>query len=81
MALDTIDLSGRVERRLLNPGSKSEQHGLVLVADDARVWTLRRVGGPVFGDAELAALEGRRIQATARVRDQLLLLERWTLLA
>ena len=81
MALDRLDVSGRVERRLLNPGSKSEQRGLVLVADDGRVWTLRRVGGPAFGDAGLAALEGRRIQASARVSASTLLLERWQLLA
>ncbi|MFM2066263.1 MAG: hypothetical protein RLZZ584_1172 [Pseudomonadota bacterium] len=81
MALPTLDVCGLVERRLLAAGSKSEQRGLVLVADDGRVWTLRRVGGPAFGDAELAVLEGRRIQATARVRDRLLLLERWQVLA
>jgi hypothetical protein len=72
-----IEVCGRVERRVLQAGSKSEHHGLVLVADDGRVWKLRRDGGPAFGDTTLAALDGQTIRATGRVRDTLLLLRQW----
>jgi hypothetical protein len=80
MTLQRIDVSGQVERRLLNAGSKSEQRGLVLVADDGQVWTLRRIAGPAFGDGVLATLEGRRIRALAQVSARILLLEQWQIL-
>jgi hypothetical protein len=80
VTLDRLNVSGQVERRVLNAGSKSEQRGLVLVADDGQVWTLRRLAGPAFGDGVLAGLEGRRIRATARVRAQGLLLQDWEIL-
>jgi hypothetical protein len=76
-----IEVTGRVERRLLQAGSKSEHHGIVLLTDDGQVWKLRRDGGPAFGDAALAELEGRTICATGRARDTLLLIRQWRVVA
>jgi hypothetical protein len=75
-----IEATGRVERRLLGAGSKSEHQGEVLLGDDGAQWTLRRQGGPAFGDAVLAALVGRRIRAHGRVRGALLILRAWDVL-
>jgi hypothetical protein len=72
-----IEITGQVERRLLAAGSKSEHQGEVLVTDDGAVWTLRRQGGPAFGDAQLAALDNRRIRASGRARGNLLLMRMW----
>jgi hypothetical protein len=74
------EATGRVERRLLAPGTKSEHQGEVLLTDDGVLWTLRRQGGPAFGDTELAALAGRRIRALGRARGSLLLLRVWDVL-
>ncbi|MFM2119753.1 MAG: hypothetical protein RL722_1221, partial [Pseudomonadota bacterium] len=69
---------GRIERRLLARGSKSEHQGLVLVDEaDGQAWPLRRRQGPAFGDQELAALEGQRVQVTGHLVDRLLLIDRW----
>jgi hypothetical protein len=75
-----IEITGRVERRLLAAGSKSEHQGEVLVTDDGTVWTLRRQGGPAFGDTQLAALAARRIRASGRARGNLLLMRVWDVL-
>lgn len=75
-----IEATGRVERRLLGAGSKSEHQGEVLLCDDGSMWTLRRQAGPAFGDAELAALAGHRIKARGRARGALLLLRVWDVL-
>jgi hypothetical protein len=75
-----IEATGRVERRLLAAGSKSEHQGEVLLGDDGTMWTLRRQGGPAFGDTVLAALAGRRIRARGRLRGALLILRAWDVL-
>jgi len=55
-------LRGRVERRRLNVGSKSEHEALVLVDDVGALWKLRRLGGHPFNDSALDGLEGRRVE-------------------
>ncbi|MEY2686494.1 MAG: hypothetical protein RL375_692 [Pseudomonadota bacterium] len=75
-----IETRGRVERRRLAAGTKSERLGEVLVGDDGVTWTLRRQGGPAFGDAALAVLDGRRVRARGTARGTLLLLRGWELL-
>lgn len=72
-----IELTGRVERRVIAAGTKSEHPGEVLLGDDGSVWTLRRQGGPAFGDTVLASLAGQRLRARGRLRGNLLLLTSW----
>ena len=43
------ELTGRLFRAVVAPGSKSERESLVLEADDGRVLPVRRRGGPSFG--------------------------------
>lgn len=73
-------LQGRVERRLLNQGSKSEHEAVVLVTDQGAVLKLRRIGGNPFRDAVLDGLVGRQIEVTGRREDSTLYFEQWTVL-
>ena len=59
-------LQGRVERRLIGEGTKSEHVGIVLVTDAGQVWKLRRLGGNPFRDPVLDALEGARVEIDGR---------------
>ena len=56
-------VAGRVARRRVAIGSKSEREAVVLEADDGAVWVLRRRGGHAYEDPELARLVGRRCSA------------------
>jgi hypothetical protein len=58
---DAITLEGRIERRLVERGSKSEHHAVVLVLPDGSVHRLRRIGGNPFRDPHLDALEGQSV--------------------
>jgi len=69
---------GRVVRKLLGAGTKSEHEALVLVTD-AGEYRLRRLGGNPFWDEALAPLEGKRVECTGTVRDGVLLLERFAI--
>ncbi|MFM2059055.1 MAG: hypothetical protein RLY71_3440 [Pseudomonadota bacterium] len=70
-------LEGRVERRLLGAGTKSEHVGVVLVTDAGEVWKLRRIGGNPFRDPVLDALEGARVEIDGRAEGASWFFERW----
>lgn len=72
---------GRVERRRLGQGSKSEHHAIVLVEDGGTVWKLRRLGGNPFRDPVLDALEGCRLDIEGRAEGSTLFFEHWQILA
>ena len=75
-------LIGRVERRLLAQGTKSEHQGLVLVTPDGALWRLRRIGANPFQDAVLDALAGQQVQLDGPANDDdLFFIERWSVLA
>ena len=62
MATDSpITLEGRIERRLVERGSKSEHHAMVLVLPDGSFHRLRRVGGNPFHDPYFDAMEGQPV--------------------
>lgn len=73
-------LQGRVERRTVDPGSKSEHAAIVLVGEDGSVWKLRRLGGNPFRDPVLDALAGQCIAAEGRVEGASFFLSGWTVL-
>ncbi|MEX8519580.1 MAG: hypothetical protein AB3X44_13800 [Leptothrix sp. (in: b-proteobacteria)] len=70
-------LLGRVERRLLGQGTKSEHVGVVLVTADGQVWKLRRIGGNPFRDPVLDALEGERVEIDGRAEGSGFFFESW----
>jgi hypothetical protein len=72
------ELDGRVERRRVAAGTKSDRVALVLVLDDGAAPVLRRRGGPAFGDdPDLAALEGAHVRVTGTRTATAVLADRW----
>ncbi len=75
-----MTLQGRVVRKRLSIGSKSEHEALVLVTPDDQEYKLRRQEGNPFRDPELDALEGKRIECEGVVREGLVIMTRWNVL-
>ena len=71
---------GRVVRKRVSIGSKSEHEALVLVTPDGDEYKLRREGGNPFRDPELDVLEGKQIECEGIVRDGLIIMTRWGVL-
>lgn len=63
-----VTLKGCIERRLVESGSKSEHHAMVLVLPDGSVHRLRRVGGNPFRDPYFDAMEGQSVRLTGWIR-------------
>ena len=74
-------MQGRVVRKLVSAGSKSEHEALVLVTPDGQEYKLRRDGGNPFRDPGLDALEGKRIECEGRLRNGQLIVARWSVSA
>lgn len=71
---------GRVVRKRVSIGSKSEHDSLVLVTPEGQEYKLRRQQGNPFRDPELDVLEGKRIECEGIVRDGLIIMTRWSVL-
>lgn len=71
-----MKLRGRVTKKLLERGTKSEHEGLVLVSPEGE-FKLRRQGGNPFRDETLASLEGREIEGEGIVRKGHFILSGW----
>ena len=71
---------GRVVRKRLSIGSKSEHEALVLVTPDGQEYKLRRQEGNLFRDPELDVLEGKRIECEGMLRNGQLIMTRWSVL-
>jgi hypothetical protein len=71
-----MELLGKVVRKSVGSGSKSERMAVVLVTADAE-YVLRRPGGNAFADPELDALVGSKIRATGTLHGFTFLLESW----
>ena len=71
-----MKLRGRVTRKLLYRGTKSEHEGLVLLAPEGE-FKLRRQGGNPFEDDTLTALEGKEIEGEGVVRKNQFIMSRW----
>ncbi len=74
-----MNLRGRVIKKILYAGTKSEHEGLVLVAA-AGEFKLQRKGGNPFWDETLAELEGKEIEAEGTLRETRFTTARWTVL-
>ena len=73
-----MTLEGRVVRKRVSAGSKSEHEALVLVTPDGHEYKLRRVEGNPFRDPELDALEGKRIECEGILRNGQFIMARWS---
>ena len=74
-----MNLRGRVTKKLLYAGTKSEHEGLVLVTADGE-FKLQRKGGNPFWDDVLAKLEGKEIEAEGTLRETRFTMSRWAVL-
>jgi hypothetical protein len=72
---------GRVVRKRVSAGSKSEHDALVLATPDGQEYKLRRQEGNPFRDPELDVLEGKRIECEGILRNGQLIMTRWSVLA
>jgi hypothetical protein len=66
---EQVELTGRLLRDQVAPGSKSERTAVVIEADDGQTYFVRRRGAPAWGedDPNLAALVGRRVRVVGSV--------------
>ena len=69
-------VSGKVARKRVSPGSKSEREAIVLVTSSGEL-TLRRKGGHPLKDEVLEELVGKRIAGEALRSGQVLTLVEW----
>jgi hypothetical protein len=74
-----VRISGRVRKKKLYAGTKSEHEGLVLVTAEGE-FKLQRKGGNPFWDEALAELEGKAIEAEGALKDTRFIMSQWTIL-
>ena len=67
---------GRVERRRVARGTKSEHDAVVLVTAEA-VYVLRRRGGHAFQDSALDGLVGQELEFVGELHDATLHVTSW----
>jgi len=67
---------GRVERRRVGRGSKSDHDAVVLATDD-NLYVLRRRGGHAFKDQALDGLVGRVVEFEGELCDNTLHVTSW----
>jgi len=72
-----MKLRGKVAKKLLYAGTKSEHEGLVLVTAEGEFKLLRKGGNP-FWDETLAELEGKEIEAEGTLRETRFTMSHWT---
>jgi hypothetical protein len=75
-----MKLRGRVGRRILYTGTKSEHVGLVLQTQEGD-FKLRRRGGNPFEDETLYRLEGKEIEGEGILRKGQFIMSAWRTLA
>lgn len=73
-------ISGRVIKKKLYAGTKSEHEGLVLVTAEGE-FKLQRKGGNPFWDETIAKLEGKEIEAEGSLRETRFIMSRWNALS
>ena len=72
----SVRVRGRVERRVVGRGSKSERLAVVLVSATGDL-VLRRRGGHAFRDPALEALADREWEFTGEVVETTLIVDSW----
>jgi hypothetical protein len=74
-----MKLRGRVIKKRLYVGTKSEHEGFVLLAPEGE-FKLRRQGGNPFRDEILASLEGKQIEGEGILRKGQFIMSGWSIL-
>lgn len=69
--------SGKVVKKTVAPGSKSEREAVVLVTESSE-YVLRRQGGNPFCDEQLNQLVGKQICCQGKQHQNLLIIINWT---
>ena len=75
-----MKLRGRVIKKHLYAGTKSEHEGLVLVTAEGE-FKLQRKGGNPFWDETIAELEGKEIEAEGVLKESRFTLSHWIVLS
>ncbi len=70
-------ISGKVLRKEVARGSKSEHEAVVLRTKDGEELVLRRLGGNAFADPQLDKLVGASITAEGQVAGGTFILKSW----
>jgi hypothetical protein len=76
LGIFSMKLRGRVAKRVLYRGTKSEHEGLVLQAPEGE-FKLRRHGGNPFQDETLGGLEGEEIEGEGILRKGQFIMFSW----
>ena len=71
-----MKIRGRVTKKKLYAGTKSEHEGIVLVTPDGE-FKLRRRGGNPFRDEAIEKLEGKEIEGEGILRDNNFIMDHW----
>ena len=74
-----MKLRGRVTKKLLYAGTKSEHEGIALTTLQGEL-KLRRKGGNPFRDETLAHLEGKEIEGEGIIRGNQFIMEHWVII-
>jgi hypothetical protein len=74
-----MKLRGKVAKKLLYVGTKSEHEGFVLVTPGGEFKLLRKGGNP-FWDETLVELEGKEIEVEGTLRETRFTMSQWTVL-
>jgi hypothetical protein len=72
-----MKVRGKVIRRRVGRGSKSEHEAVVLVTDAGVSYHLHQPGGNAFEDPELEQLVGKRIEGNGAKRGVSFYLAKW----
>ena len=76
---DSIKVKGRVFRKRVDTGSKSERDAVCIQTARGAEHILRRMGGNAFQDPELERLIGEEIEGEGRLTGQTLVLTSYRL--
>lgn len=74
-----MKLRGRVTKRLLYAGTKSEHEGITLSTSQGEL-KLRRKGENPFWDETLADLEGKEIEGEGIIRGDQFIMDYWVVI-
>mgnify|MGYP001278471256 CR=1 FL=1 len=72
-----MKINGKVVRKLVAPGSKSEHDAVMIVTDEGE-FILRRSGGNPFADPELDKLVGKQLQCEGTSHGQAFIMTDWS---
>ena len=73
-----MKLRGRVIKKKLYAGSKSEHEGIALATSQGELKLRRKEGNP-FWDETLADLEGKEIEGEGIIRSHQFIMEHWVI--